>query len=441
MKALLIYPRYKWPEIGQMQEPLGILYIASLLRQNGLEVRFLDFTFEQTLDRLKEAVNWADAVGMSFSSVLFSRAVHILEKIKAQRPELLVIAGGPHPTADPEGTLKSGFDYLVIGEGEQSGLELFQALSNGKDGKNLDGVWTRSGDEIIKTPLRSFIPDLDRIPFPARDLFDYQTYLKSGMSQIGICLARGCPFQCRFCKPMQDLIFGRKLRKRSPASVAEEIEWAEELTGHSFFLFRDDNLSSLGLPWFREFRTELEKRRLKIKFSGQTRVNNLSEELVREMKDLGLVGLAFGVESGSQKIIDYYNKNFKVEDSVAAFETCHRLGIGTHCFIILGAPPETRDDLQLTIDLVKKIHPESITISRLTPAPGTYLHAETIQQGLLKEVSWEEWDFYKNQSPLKLAHLAEADLMKAENELRAMVAGSVLYPRQEIVSCAQIINQ
>ncbi len=423
-----------------MQEPLGILHIAAMLRENGFEVRFLDFTFEQTLDRLTEAVGWADAVGMSFSSVLFSRAMHILEKIKAQRPKLPVIAGGPHPTADPEGTLKSGFDYLVIGEGERSGLELFQALSNGKDGKGLDGVWTRNNDEIIKTPLRGFIADLGSLPFPARDLFDYQTYLKSGMSQIGICLARGCPFQCRFCKPMQDLIFGRKLRKRSPASVAEEIEWARKLTGRSFFLFRDDNLSSLGLTWFGELRTELEKRRLQIKFSGQTRVNNLSEELVREMKGLGLVGLAFGVESGSQKVIDYYNKDFQVEDSVAAFETCHKLGIGTHCFIILGAPPETREDLQMTIDLVKRIHPESITISRLTPAPGTYLHAETLKQGLLKEVSWEEWDFYKNQSPLKLEHLNEEDLMKAENELRAMVAGSVLYPRQEIVSCSQAMK-
>ncbi len=440
MKALLIYPRYKWPEIGQMQEPLGILYIASVLRQNGMEVRFLDFTFKQSLDELTEAVNWADAVGMSFSSVLFSRAAHIREQIKAQRPELPVIAGGPHPTADPEGTLKTGFDYLVMGEGEQSALELFRALEQGKDGRGIDGVWTRNGEEIVKTPLRSFVQDLDTLPFPARDLFDYQTYLKSGMSQIGICLARGCPFACRFCKPMQDLIFGRKLRKRGPASVAEEIEWAIKLTGHTFFLFRDDNLSSLGLKWFQEFRAELDQRKLKIKFSGQTRVNDLSEELVKEMKDLGLVGLAFGVESGSQKVIDYYNKKFKVEDSVAAFELCHRLGIGTHCFIMLGAPPETREDLQMTIDLVKRIGPESVTISRLTPAPGTYLHSETIEQGILKPVGWEDWDFYKNQTPLKLEHLVEADLMKAENEIRAMVKGSVLYPRQQIVSCSQAVK-
>jgi len=152
------------------------------------------------------------------------------------------------------------------------------------------------------------------------------------------------------------------------------------------------------------------------------------------------VGLAFGVESGSQKVIDYYNKKFKVEDSETAFALCHKHGIGTHCFIMLGAPAETRADLQLTIDLVKRIRPESVTISRLTPAPGTYLHSETIAQGILKPVGWEDWDFYKNATPLKLEHLEEADLMKAENEIRALVKGSVLYPRQRIVSCSQAVK-
>ena len=437
MRILLIYPRWQWSEIGQLQEPLGILYIASVLRGGGFEVRFLDFTFEKSLGKLEKEVKWADAIGMSFSTVLFNRSKHILKKIKAIKPEMPVIAGGPHPTADPEGTLKAGFDYLVIGEGEQSALELFQSLAQGRDGKDIASVWARNGEEIFKTTYRSFISDLNNIPFPARDLIDYHTYLKSGMLQVGIVLSRGCPFKCRFCKPMQDLIFGRKLRRRSTQNVAEEIEWTIKLTGHNFFLFRDDNLASLGLNWFEELHKEMEMRRIKITFSGQTRVNNISEEFVRELKAMGLVGLAFGVESGSQKIIDYYNKCFKVDDSIRAFDICHKFGIGTHCFIILGAPVETKDDLQMTIELVKRLKPESITISRLTPAPGTYLHSEAIEKGILKEVEWEGWDFYKNQTPLNLPYLTEKDLMDAEKELRNLIPGSVLYPRQKIVPCLQ----
>jgi len=438
MRTLLIYPRFQWAEHGQLQEPLGILQIASVLTGHGHEVRFLDFTHEQNLDRLEDQVAWADAAGMTVSSVLFNRAIFILKNIKQSRPELPVIAGGPHPTADPEGTLRAGFDFAVVGEGEQSAVELFRSLENNNGGTGIAGVWTIKDRKLVPAEPRALIPDLDTIPFPTRELLDYKTYLKTGMLQVGFCLSRGCPFSCKFCKPMQDMLFGKKLRKRSPESVAEEIDRAVALTGHNFLLFRDDCLFALKREWFERFRKELEARRLKIAFSGQTRVSDMDEDTLVLLKSIGLVGLAFGVESGSQKIVDYYRKNFKVEQSHKAFELCHKHGIGTHCFIILGAPEETPEDVAKTVELVRRLKPESITISRLTPAPGTYLHQEHLAAGILNDVSWEEWDFYKNRSPIKLKYLSEEDLMRAENELRAMVAGSVLYPRQEILGCDQI---
>lgn len=436
MRVLLIYPRYQWQEHGQFQEPLGILYIASVLIENGFEVSFLDLSFEKNLGQLEGEVQKADVVGMTSSTVLFSRAVYFLKKIKALRPELDVILGGPHATAEPEGALKAGFDYLVIGEGEETILELLSALAEKKGTDNIPGVWSKKGEEIFRGGAREFIKDIDSIPFPARQFIDYPGYFSKGLLQIGICVARGCPYQCRFCKPMQDLLFGRRIRKRGPGSVVEEIGQSMALTGRNFFLFRDDCLASLGKGWFLEFRKELEQRSLKIAFSGQTRVNEIDEGLLLEMKACGLVGLAFGAESGSQKIVDYYDKRFKVEDSIRAFELCHKHGIGTHCFIILGAPEETQEDLAQTIELVKRVKPESITISRLTPAPGTYLHKETIEQGILGSVDFEEWDFYKNQSPIKLKYLSEKDLIKAENQLRELVPASRLYPRVNINKCS-----
>jgi len=441
MKVLLIYPRFQWTEHGQMQEPLGLLYIASVLKDQGFEVDLLDFTFEKSLEKLKSGLDSADAVGLTTSSVLFNRAAHILKRIREIKPRLPVIAGGPHPTADPAGTLAAGFDFAVVGEGEQTAVELFSALAQGKDGLGVPGAWARKGDDIFPAQLRAVIPDINIIPLPRRALLDYKKYLWNGMFQVGVCLSRGCPFQCKFCKPMQDLLFGKKLRKRNPEGVAEEIDQAIALTGHRFFLFRDDCLTSLKKEWFEKFRSELEKRKIKITFSGQTRVSGLDEEMLVLLKSIGLVGLAFGVESGSQKIIDYYRKSFKVEESIPAFEICHKHGIGTHCFIMLGAPEETKEDLRMTIDLVKRIKPESITISRLTPAPGTYLNQELTAQGILKPLEWEQWDFYKNQSPLKLKYLTEADLMSTENELRSLVPGSILYPRKQIFSCEQIADR
>jgi anaerobic magnesium-protoporphyrin IX monomethyl ester cyclase len=436
MKILLIYPRYQWTEHGQMQEPLGILYIASVLKKAGHEVRLLDFTVEKNLDKLADQINWAEAAGMTVSSVLFNRALLILNKIKEIKPGIPVIAGGPHPTADTEGTLKAGFDFAVVGEGEQTALQLFSALEQGRDSTGIPGAWAIKDGKIFPAPARELIPDISTLPMPDRALIDYKTYLHSGMIQVGVCLSRGCPFSCKFCKPMQDMLFGKKLRKRNPESVVEEIEQAIALTGHDFFLFRDDCLTALKMEWFEKFRAEMDRRKLKIRFSGQTRVSDLDEETLLVLKSLGLQGLAFGVESGSQKVVDYYRKSFKVEQSLTAFELCHKHQIGTHCFIMLGAPDETKEDVQMTIDLVKKIRPESVTISRLTPAPGTYLHSECIEQGILKDLDWEEWDFYKNQSPLKLRHLTEADLMKAEDEIRRIVPGSIFYPKQSICPCS-----
>jgi len=436
MKVLLIYPRYQWAEHGQMQEPLGILYIASVLKIAGHQVRLLDFTVEKSLEKLEPEIRWADVAGMTVSSVLFNRALLILKKIKEIKPEIPVVAGGPHPTADTEGTLRAGFDFAAVGEGEQTAIELFAALEGGKETIGIPGLWARRGKEIFPAPARPLIPDINVLPLPDRGLIDYKTYLHSGMLQVGVCLSRGCPFSCKFCKPMQDMLFGKKLRKRNPESVVEEIEQAIALTGHKFFLFRDDCLTALKKEWFEKFRAEMERRKLKITFSGQTRVSDLDEDTLLMLKSIGLVGLAFGVESGSQKVIDYYRKSFKVEQSFPAFELCHKHGIGTHCFIMLGAPDETREDVQMTIDLVRKIKPESVTISRLTPAPGTYLHSECIEQGILHDMEWEQWDFYKNKSPLKLRHLTEEDLMKAEDEIRRMVPGSVLYPRQGICPCS-----
>ena len=438
MKVLLIYPRFQWTEHGQMQEPLGILYIASVLKNNGHEIKFLDFTHEKNLDKLEPAIDWADALGMMTSSVLFNRAIHILKHIRLIKPEIPVVAGGPHPTADPEGTLRAGFDFAVVGEGEQTAIELFSALESGKDGLGIAGAWAIKNREVIPAEPRPLLADINTIPFPARNLVDYKTYLANGMIQVGFCLSRGCPFQCKFCKPMQDMLFGKKLRKRSPESVAEEVAQAVALTNHNFLLFRDDCLTALKKPWFEKFRSEIEDRKLKIAFSGQTRVSDIDEEMLVLLKSIGLVGLAFGVESGSQKIVDYYRKGFKVEQSIKAFELCHKHKVGTHCFIMLGAPEETKEDVKATIDLVRRIKPESITISRLTPAPGTYLHEEHLKLGIIKNVSWEEWDFYKNISPIQLKYLTDEDLMRAENELRAMVPGSVLYPRKQIFTCEQV---
>ena len=430
MKVVLIYPRFSWEETGPLQEPLGILYLASSLKKAGFEPRVLDLSFAQDLNQLDSELKGAHLVGVSSSSALLGRAIWVLEKIRQLQPSLPVVIGGPHPSADPLSALKQGFDYAVVGEGEGAIVELAEELAGGRDGLGLKGIWARKNREVIPAEERGFIPDINQISFPARDLLDYAQYFARGMIQVGVMLSRGCPHKCRFCKPMQDKLFGRKIRKRSPENVAEELELAVKITGRNFFLFRDDNLTSLGKEWFERFCRELEQRRLKIYFSAQARVNEIDEELILLMKSCGLVGIAFGAESGSQKILDYYQKGIRVEDTVRAFELCKKHKIGTHCFIILGAPQETKEDLAQTIELVKRIQPDSLSLSRLTPAPGTYLFDEAKNNGILNCSDWEEWNYFTSRTPIRWKYLDEKDLEDAEQTLRRLVPGSAYYLRR-----------
>ena len=430
----MIYPRFWWQETGPLQEPLGLLYLVSVLKSNGFEVELVDFTIEDGFKNLKEKLQGAVLAGISSSSALFGRAIWILRQIRQLKPSLPVVIGGPHPSADPISCLKAGFDFVQIGEGEKAIVQLARSLSKGRSPQGIDGLLSQSDKKPASFPKRNFINNLNELPFPARELVNWKAYFAKGLVQIGISAIRGCPYQCRFCKPMQDWMFGRKLRKRSAESVAEEIEQAIKITGKNFFLFRDDNLSSLGRKWFEEFRAELERRKLKIYFSAQARVNEIDEELIVLMKSCGLVGLAFGAESGSQKILDYYQKKITVEETIRAFDLCKKHNIGTHCFIILGAPVETKKDLELTIKLVERIKPDSVSISRLTPAPGTYLFEEAKKDGILNCSSWEDWDYYSNRAPIRLKHLEEKDLEEAERAIKKLVPKAKMYFRKRAIA-------
>ena len=283
----------------------------------------------------------AGAVGLSCTTALFGRALQVLERIRSLRPELPVVLGGPHATACPEESLSKGFDALVIGEGEVTAVELFRCLLEKGDPAGIAGVSVLRSGGVVSGPPRPFIPDLDSLPFPARDLVDYAGYKQNNLIHIGLFVSRGCPFRCSFCKPMQDKIFGTKVRGLSPENAVREMLQAKELIGPRPFLFRDDTLPMLGAQWFEGLGRAMASAGLGgSRFSCQSRVDLITRELLTVMKQAGCQGIAFGVESGSQRVLDFYQKKIKVEDTIRAFDLCREFGIGTHAFMMLGAPIE-----------------------------------------------------------------------------------------------------
>lgn len=422
MRILLIYPRLGYPGYGELQEPLGLLYIASSLEHAGFHVELKDLTLAENHAVLDEPLRRADVVAMSSSTSLFGRALSTLEYVRRLTPDIPAIIGGPHATACPEDAIEKGFDYGVIGEGETTIVELLSALSKGSNPHDIPGLISKRSGKIIRAQGREFIADVDSIPLPARHLLDFKSYFNKGMIHIGMMISRGCPYRCSFCKPMQDMLFGKKTRSRGPASVVMEMKDAIKTIGERLFLFRDDTVGALPREWFEEFR---DLRKIEgidnIRWSCQMRVDQVDEETIQLMKECGCVGIAFGVESGSQKVLDYYRKSIAVEDTIKAFDICHEYGIGTHAFIMMGAPVEDRGDLEQTIRLVKRIRPESISVSITTPAPGTELYNSTKEMGLINDNGYDDADYLLNQEPMKLVHLTRDDLAWAHEEILNLV--------------------
>lgn len=422
MNILLIYPRFQYPAFGELQEPLGILSVAASLRAAGFGVEFCDLTLAAGVEAIDAPLSRADAVGMSCSTALFGRTLKVCGRIRELRPELPVVLGGPHATACPEESLRRGFDALVIGEGEATAVELFSCLAEGGDPARIPGVAVWREGKVLTGPPRPFIRDLDALPFPARDLVDYEGYKRNNLIHIGLFVSRGCPFSCSFCKPMQDTLFGKKVRARTPRSVVQEMKSAETLIGRRAFLFRDDTLTMLGSSWFEELGRALADAGMgDCRWSCQSRVDLITPELLRVMKQAGCQGIAFGVESGSQRVLDYYRKRIQVEDTIRAFDLCHELGIGTHAFIMLGAPIETREDVAATINLVRRIRPNSISTSFTTPAPGSQLYVDFFHGGPAPYAGYEEVDYLLNHVPLSHPHLSREELVAAQQELVRLV--------------------
>ena len=417
MNILLVYPRWDYPTFGELQEPLGIMHIGAMLKRVGHNVRLLDLTVEP-IEALDAALPAAEMAGMSTSTAMYGRACRVLDRIKAARPDLPVVLGGPHATVLPAESLRRGFDAVALGEGEHTAVELAEAIAAGGPLHEVAGAVALKDGEPAYGPPRPFEPNLDSLPDADRELIRYPEYFQRGLAHVGIMPTRGCPWNCLFCKPMQDKLFGRKVRSRSVKRVVAEMGGIVRNLGQRRFVFKDDTLALGGVAWFEEFERELKASGIgDVAWSCQARVDQIERPLVEQMKRCGLEGIAFGVESGSQKVLDYYRKGIKVEQTIAAFDLCHQLGIGTHAFIMLGAPVENKQDLEATVRLVQRIQTESVSVSITTPAPGTALYDDILGSGSYNLKDPEDSDYLQNRRPILLSELSVSDLAEAERAI------------------------
>lgn len=375
--------------------PLGLGYIAAVLKENGHKVFLLDPEAEginyATIAKRIEESN-PDVIGISSATPNFPYAVKIA-KI-AKNLSIPTILGGSHASSLPELILEKHreIDIVVIGEGEITMSKLCEAIEKGKDIKNIEGIAYRQKEKIIKTGLREPIVNIDVLPFPARDLIDMSlyrphTYIDKGKKSATMITSRGCPYRCIFCA--SHITMGRKFRAHSPEYVIREIRHLVEDYKVEHIVLNDDTFT-LDPGRVKKICKELISKRIKVEWSCLARTNTVSYEILELMKEAGCSCIAFGVESGDPHVLKALKKGTTIEHSRRAFDIANELEIKTIAFFIFGAPGDNITTIKKTTRFAKELKPTLAIFNMMIPYPGTEIFEKGYQY-LLELDNWEEF--------------------------------------------------
>ena len=371
---------------------LGLMYIASTLMEDGeFEVRLLDMALEKTsLDELGRVVceYGPSAVGItSYTDCLYDLKL-VVEKTRKEAPEAVICVGGPHVEIYPAETLEAfPVDCVIRGDGEYSFRELCRRARDGRPWRDVGGVgYIDESGVRLNAPWQ--VEPLDELVFPARELSSMnrvKSAVARGEAITSICSSRGCPLPCTFCNSPY-----KKYRLRSARNVIEEIRSVREKHGVTEFFFFDDlfNISKkrvleicdgiAGLPY-------------EILWSFRGRINNLDEETLRRCKEAGCNRVHFGVEAGTERILKLYKKGLKLEKVRRVFRICEEIGLETVANFMIGAPGETRGEIESTIRFANEISPTFVEYHVLIPYPYTAIYKEMLATGQIERDVWGEY--------------------------------------------------
>ncbi|HET9430360.1 MAG TPA: radical SAM protein, partial [Chitinophagaceae bacterium] len=342
---------------GQPYPPIGTMYAAALMRENGYPVSIFDTMFsygpEEVILPLQEEspryfVIYDDGFNYLTKMCLTNMREAAFEMMKfARQKGCIVIVSSSDATDHFEQYLQEGADYVLFGEAEQTLLELINALKNNKkDLVTIPGLAYRNQGAYIKTMKRHLMKALDELAFPAWDLVNLEPYRKTwlrhkGYFSLNMATTRGCPFKCNWCaKP----IYGNRYNSRSPENVVKELKLLKELADYEHIWFCDD-IFGLKPGWVHQFANLVEKEQLQFKFKIQARADLLlQEDYIRDLARAGCENIWMGAESGSQKILDAMDKGTRVEQIFEATRLLKKNGIHPSFFIQFGYPGETRED-------------------------------------------------------------------------------------------------
>ena len=406
MKIVLINPRLRaWsPNIWV---PLGLAYIAAVLEKEGHTIKIIDMNEKKLNDddlraNLKEDV---DLVGITGMITEYQKILRIIDIAKDGFPDRKVILGGPLATTLPQQLLEqSKADFIVIGEGENTTPALIHAIEHGSDITKIRGIAYKKGEQIVINEPARQIDNIDTIPFPARYLLDMSKYIRNHFESFGfeidgfdkiqstnLTSSRGCPYNCTFC--FKDM-WGYKWRGRSAETIIAEMDLLNDKYNVNGFFFVDD-LFVLDKKRVFEFASLLRKSGLDVIWYCNGRANLMQKDMLKAMHDAGCIGIAYGIESGNQSILDLMKKNITIDQAKSVVKWTKEIKIKAAGYFMIGMLGETKETIMDTINFAKELDLDFYGFSITTPLPGTELYTEAIKKGLIQTdmASLKGWDF------------------------------------------------
>lgn len=413
--VLINAPVTKVSPHSKLALPLGLAYIAAVLQGEGRSVQAIDFNLSGlNLRRIENMVRRQPSiVGISCHTETYPNALKIAQRVKELDSNIPVILGGPHVSILPQEALReSAADFVAIGEGEKTMAELAEFLLDDK-GKltEIKGIGYKDDDGQIRVNPRRELLDPDTLPYPARDLFPLEFYEE----KWNISTARGgCPFRCPFCSA--SAIWEGHRRPRTPESIIEEIKLLFEHYGAQYTFFAED-LFTVNKKWVRKLLALMKELPYPIKWGCATRVDTVDEQLIAEMAEAGCVSVQFGIESGSQRILDSV-KGITKEQVMKTIISCKENDIYCSSSFMVPFPEDTKESIRETKEFIKTLSDagSQIYLSFTSPYPGTYFYEHRDELGIkILTDKWDEFDAKHN--IIETKNLTSSDIEEMVQEI------------------------
>lgn len=387
-----MYEDPKELQILKPYPPLGLLYICAYLRNKGFGVEVFDSTFSSMEELTRHLQTETPSVLGIYANLMTRKKVVEILRI-ARLAGWRTVVGGPEPGAYVREYLDAGAEVVVLGEGELTMEELLPSLRANAtaDLHRVAGIaFLDELGNVQQTSPRAQAPDLDTLPWPARDAINISRYVSTwrdahGQGSLSFITARGCPYHCRWCSHQ---VFGKTHRRRKPAKVVDEVEWLLE-TYHPDMVWVADDVFTIHHGWLREYAAEMRRRSLHIPFECISRADRVTPEVADLLAELGCFRLWIGSESGSQKILDAMERGVTVAQVQAAVALCKSRSIQTGMFLMWGYAGEELEDVEATIEHVKRTDPDIFFTTVAYPIKGTPYYAQT-SNSLVQVKPWRE---------------------------------------------------